>query len=155
MNLSAVIEVALEEIGIGKIEIPLLGTLGSIMGIFLGSVISGIIGAIAMNKIDKRIAQRQIEKINSEKLEIFYRAYCTKNLTQGERQNLQNIVEEAVNSKRECVVDLMATAHKHLGNEMVNKQNKFNNISKKINDKKESNNKEKLNEIDDILDELL
>mgnify|MGYP000998261917 CR=1 FL=1 len=81
MNLSAVIEVALEEIGIGKIEIPLLGTLGSIMGIFLGSVISGIIGAIAMNKIDKRIAQRQIEKINSEKLEIFYRAYCTKNLT--------------------------------------------------------------------------
>lgn len=148
MNLSAVIEVALEEIGIGKIEIPLLGTLGSIMGIFLGSVISGIIGAIAMNKIDKRIAQRQIEKINSEKLE-------KGNQILAKQQNLQNIVEEAVNSKRECVVDLMATAHKHLGNEMVNKQNKFNNISKKINDKKESNNKEKLNEIDDILDELL
>lgn len=148
MNLSTVIEAALENIGIGKLEIPLLGTLGSIMGIFLGSVISGIIGAIAINRLDKVIKQRQIERINSEKLE-------KGNQILAKQQNFQNIVEEAVNSKRECVVDLMVTGHKHLYNEMVYKQNKFNNISKKINNKKESNNKEKLNEIDDILDELL
>ncbi len=147
MNLSTVIEVALENIGIGNIEIPLLGTLGSIMGIFLGSVISGIIGAIAINRLDKVIGERQIERIHSEKIE-------KGNQILAKQQNFQKTIEEAVNRKRESAEELMTTGHKNLYNEMVNKQNKFNNISKKINDKKESNNKEKLNEIDDILDEL-
>ncbi|VTX69224.1 cation diffusion facilitator family transporter [Gemella haemolysans] len=148
MNLSTVIEVALENIGIGKIEIPLLGTLGSIMGIFLGSVISGVIGAIAINRLDKVIGERQIERIHSEKLE-------KGNQILAKQQNFQKTIEKVVNRKRESVEDLMTTGHKYLYNEMVNKQIEFNNISKKVNDKEESNNKEILDEIDDRLDELL
>lgn len=39
--------------------IPLLGSLGGILGIFFGAISSGIIGAIAMNLIDQLIAKKQ------------------------------------------------------------------------------------------------
>lgn len=41
-----------------QLTIPLLGTLANIVGLFLGSLIAGIIGAMAMNLIDKYIAKR-------------------------------------------------------------------------------------------------
>ena len=56
--LSEVIEKGLMTIPIFAFEIPLLGSLANILGIFLGAVVAGIIGAIAINLIEK-----QIEKI--------------------------------------------------------------------------------------------
>ena len=41
-----------------QLTIPLLGTLANVIGLFLGSLIAGIVGAIAMNLIDKYIAKR-------------------------------------------------------------------------------------------------
>lgn len=41
--------------------IPLLGSLASLLGLFFGALISGIIGAIALNLIDKLIAGKQRE----------------------------------------------------------------------------------------------
>lgn len=41
-----------------QLTIPLLGTLANVIGLFLGSLIAGIIGAIAMNLIDKFIAKK-------------------------------------------------------------------------------------------------
>lgn len=43
-------------------EIPLIGSLANILGIFLGAVVAGIIGAIVINLIDKAIANRQKEE---------------------------------------------------------------------------------------------
>lgn len=56
--LGEVIEKGLMTIPIFAVEIPLLGSLANILGIFLGAVVAGIIGAIAINIIEK-----QIEKI--------------------------------------------------------------------------------------------
>ena len=56
--LSEVIEKGLSAVGLG-IEIPLLGSLANILGIFFGAVVSGIIGAIALNIIDRAISKRQ------------------------------------------------------------------------------------------------
>jgi len=42
------------------IQIPFFGSLASIIGIFLGAVVSGIIGALALRMIDKVIAKKQI-----------------------------------------------------------------------------------------------
>ena len=56
--LGEVIEKGLMTIPIFAVEIPLLGSLANILGIFLGAVVVGIIGAIAINIIEK-----QIEKI--------------------------------------------------------------------------------------------
>lgn len=40
-------------------QIPVLGSLGGILGILFGAISSGIIGAIALNLIDKLIAEKQ------------------------------------------------------------------------------------------------
>ena len=57
--LGEVIEKKLMIIPFFAIEIPLLGSLANILGIFLGAVVAGIIGAIGINLIDKLIAKRQ------------------------------------------------------------------------------------------------
>ena len=43
------------------IKIPLLGSLANMMGLFFASMISGVIGAIILNLIDKAIAKQQKE----------------------------------------------------------------------------------------------
>lgn len=71
--LSEVIEKALIAIpGVGAVfafEIPLLGSLGNILGIFLGAVVSGIVGAIAINLIQKRIEKIRQSTIVKDKID--------------------------------------------------------------------------------------
>lgn len=72
MLLGEVIENGLMTIPIFAVEIPLLGSLANILGIFLGAVVAGIIGAIVINIIEKKIEKSmkrdnvnaQIEKGN-------------------------------------------------------------------------------------------
>lgn len=72
MLLGEVIENGLMTIPIFAVEIPSLGSLANILGIFLGAVVAGIIGAIAINIIEKKIEKSmkrdnvnaQIEKGN-------------------------------------------------------------------------------------------
>lgn len=72
MLLGEVIEKGLMTIPIFAVEIPLLGSLANILGIFLGTVVAGIIGATAINLIEKQIEKSmkrdnvdaQIEKGN-------------------------------------------------------------------------------------------
>lgn len=72
MLLGEVIENSLMTIPIFAVEIPLLGSLANILGIFLGAVVAGIIGAIVINIIEKKIEKSmkrdnvnaQIEKGN-------------------------------------------------------------------------------------------
>lgn len=59
--LGEVIEKALLAVPGFQIPIPLLGTPASIIGIFAGAVVSGIIGAVALNLIDKVIAKKQLQ----------------------------------------------------------------------------------------------
>lgn len=64
--LGEVIEKSLGSIPIFAIEIPLLGSLASLLGIFFGAVISGIIGALALDFID-RIVAKKIKEENTIK----------------------------------------------------------------------------------------
>lgn len=70
--LGETIEKGLMTIPLFAVQIPLLGSLANILGIFFGAVVAGIIGAIVINIIDKKIAHKleadnideQIEKGN-------------------------------------------------------------------------------------------
>ena len=66
--------------------LPLIGTLANIVGLFLGSLVSGLIGAIVLNMIDKYIASRL--KSESTK-EIIGKKNDVLNL-----QNIQKVVAE-------------------------------------------------------------
>lgn len=52
-----------------QIELPLLGTLANIIGMFLASLVSGLVGAIVINLIDKFIAKRQKLEIQAAAME--------------------------------------------------------------------------------------
>lgn len=58
--LGEVIEKALMAIPAFAVQIPLLGSLANILGIFFGAVVAGIIGALALTLIDKVIAKKQL-----------------------------------------------------------------------------------------------
>ncbi len=67
MVLGEVIEKGLLAIPVFAFEIPLLGSLANILGIFLGAAVAGIIGAIIINMIDKLIAKHQEnDNLNSQ-----------------------------------------------------------------------------------------
>ena len=67
--LGEVIEKGLLAIPVFAIEIPLLGSLANIIGIFMSAVIAGIIGAIAINLIDKVIAKQRKVQILGEQVD--------------------------------------------------------------------------------------
>lgn len=60
-----VIEKSLMTIPIFIVEIPLIGSLASILGMFFGAVVAGIIGAIAINLLDKLIAKKQKQEVQA------------------------------------------------------------------------------------------
>lgn len=48
-------------------EIPMLGSLASLIGMFMGALVVGIIGAIAINLIDKAVAKQQMSAVIERK----------------------------------------------------------------------------------------
>lgn len=69
--LGQVIESALTTIPFFALEIPLLGSMASIFGIFLGALISGIVGALALRIIDNAAAKYQIAQIRQKEDHIY------------------------------------------------------------------------------------
>ena len=67
--LGEVIEKGLMTIPIFAVEIPLLGSLANILGIFLGAVVVGIIGAMVINLLDKLISKKQKEEVQAATIE--------------------------------------------------------------------------------------
>ena len=51
------------------ISIPLLGTIGSVIGTFMGATLSGIIGAFVLKMIDQQIVEKQIAALSSDKID--------------------------------------------------------------------------------------
>ena len=51
------------------IEIPLLGSLASIIGTFMGATVAGVSGAFVLKLIDQTIILRQINELNNKKID--------------------------------------------------------------------------------------
>lgn len=63
--LSEVIEKGLMSIPGFAFKIPLLGSLASLVGMFLGALVSGLIGALVLNLID-RIISKKLKRVNEK-----------------------------------------------------------------------------------------
>lgn len=66
--LGEVIEKGLMVFPVFTAEIPLIGSLANILGIFLGAVVAGIAGALVLNLIDKLIAKKQRQEITERQI---------------------------------------------------------------------------------------
>lgn len=51
------------------VSIPLLGTIGSVIGTFMGATLSGIIGAFVLKMIGQQIVNKQITELSSKKID--------------------------------------------------------------------------------------
>lgn len=151
--LGETIEKGLMTIPVFAFQIPLLGSLASLLGMFFGALISGLIGALALNLIDKMIAKKQrsinqsqqINKkndiINSQEQILFVTAAQVANDKKGTAQNVMNRHQEAndIIEKSTSSVD-----------ENLNTVNDNEKKSEEI----QTRNTSALDEIDDILNNL-
>lgn len=134
-------EKALMAIPVFAIEIPLLGSLANIMGIFLGAVVSGIIGALILRLIDKAIAKKQKEENLNHQIE-------KKNEILGKQEKLTNVKIEKLKQTKGQAKASIAIRHKQAGED----------ISKALTTiyrDDEDDNEERLESIDKSLDSLL
>ncbi len=118
--LGEVIEKGLMSVPVFAVEIPLLGSLASIVGIFMGAVVSGIIGAMAINVIEKLIAKKmkakivenQVDKGNEvlrtqqELFDVTVKKYTDNK--EAITSNIQSRHEEAAVIMRESVEDIFS-----------------------------------------------
>lgn len=116
--LSEVIEKALLSVPGFQVPIPILGTPASIIGIFASAVVSGIIGAIALNLIDKAIAKRLLKENTEQHIDKANQILAT-------QYQLLNVKEAKVEQKREEISNSIKERHTEAG-QFIN--NSFKNV---------------------------
>lgn len=106
-----------------QITIPLMGTIANVVGLFLASLVSGLVGAIILNFIDKFIAEKMKEEITSQLID-----------KKNEILNIQEkqifVAEKQVESSRENMISEISENHKK-ANEIIS--DALNNIFKEDN----------------------
>ena len=122
LALGEVIEKKLILAGLG-IQIPLLGSLASIIGMFIAAVVSGVIGAIVLRWIDKLIAKRL--KNENVKQQI-----SQQNEIRESQEKLIVVKEVQLDNTKETVARSIVERH-NLAAEIV--QEKMNNILNRSN----------------------
>lgn len=177
--LGEVIEKALIAIpGAGAVfafEIPLLGSLANILGIFLGAIVAGIIGAIAINQIDKSIAKNKRIENTSAKIEKGNQILQTQSMLKGvtqarveetKIQAVQSIAQrhaaasalfDAITndaSQGEIIVEDMTTGNEETFSRISDSQEECDKTQVSIEEINDSIDK-RLDSIDDLLDSLL
>ncbi|BBM52056.1 hypothetical protein JMUB3935_1034 [Leptotrichia trevisanii] len=138
--LSEAIEKGLSSIPILMVEIPLLGSLANIIGIFMGAVVSGIIGAIAINLIQKMIKNKYETQIVDEKID-------KSNEILRIQHKIINLNEDRVVETKERVVTNIKERHKNASDYI---KDTFNKVFGEKN-----STQEKMDEIDSLLEELM
>lgn len=126
--------------------IPMLGSLASLLGIFFGALISGIIGALALRELDKAIANKQKKDNEAKQIE-------AGNKIIGTQVNIikVGIIETAV-AKTQTATNI-SERHQDYESNMGNMLTLFNDNSAKSDDIHDDN-KKSLDEIDDLLNNL-
>mgnify|MGYP000637704413 CR=1 FL=1 len=133
--LSEAIEKGLMAFPIFAYPIPLLGSLASLLGLFFGALISGIIGAVALNLIDKLIASTQREladkkiieagnevlAVQSKQIEIAKQR--TAYAKEKARTAINNRHAEAANFMKETITDVKNIGEQIAGNKRERQTN--------------------------------
>jgi hypothetical protein len=93
--LGEVIEKGLMAIPGFAFEIPILGSLASLLGMFFGALVSGLVGALALNVIDRLIAKKQKEINTIQQIDTGNKILATQDeLTQVVVENTKNTIIE-------------------------------------------------------------
>ena len=94
-----------------QIELPLMGTLANIIGMFLASLVSGLVAAIVINLIDKFIAKKQKKEAQEVAIEKGNQVIVT-------QHKLQIVNETLLERDKENVQDSISGRHQEAGSIM-------------------------------------
>ena len=145
--LGEVIEKGLMTIPVFNVQIPLLGSLANILGIFFGAIVSGIVGAIALNLIDKAISNKQ-KQMNQE-LQI-----DKKNEIIKTQSGLIAVSSSALAKEKEEFDVSIKDRHASASNEMNKSIEKINQNAKNVKSKSENDNANVIDKLNKLLDNL-
>ncbi len=126
--LSEVIEKGLMAIPGFAIPIPLLGSLANILGIFLGGLVSGLIGALALNLID-RLISKKLKQINTDQ------QIDKGNEIIAVQKKLEDVVKDKFDKTRSVTVASIKDRHEKAAKAM---RQAIENISNNSNEKNKS-----------------
>ena len=151
--LGETIEKGLMTIPVFAFQIPLLGSLASLLGMFFGALISGLIGALALNLIDKMIAKKQRSINQSQQIN------KKNDIINSQEQILVVTAAQAANDKKDTAQNVM-NRHQE-ANDIIEKStssvdenlNAVNDNEKKS-EEIQTRNTSALDEIDEILNNL-
>lgn len=116
MGLGEIFEKTLMTFPVFAIEIPLLGSLASIVGIFLGALVTGIIGAIIIQLLNKLSLKYQKRVAIGEKISLANRVISLQN-------ELIDVKLKNDDNKKEMVIKKMHNRHKEARSIMINSVN--------------------------------
>lgn len=112
MLLGEVIEKGLMTIPIFAVEIPLLGSLANILGIFLGAVVAGIIGAIAINIIEKQIEksmkQENVDAQITKGNEILRTQHQLQAVNEAKLDHAKSVTAQNIHERHSAAANMMA-----------------------------------------------
>ena len=94
------------------VEIPLLGSIANVTGIFLASLISGVIGAIVINFINKYIAKQQENDNLDAQID-------KKNEILAVQDQLLSVKGEKLNATQQEVIQDITGRHKKAGAQLT------------------------------------
>ncbi len=124
-----------------QIPIPLLGTPANVIGLFLASLVCGVIGAIVINLIDKFIAKKQKEQWQSKALQQSNKIIDIQN-------NIYDVNVEKTKRQKEYAINSIAERHRQAAEELRKS------LESIFDDSNKPNNQELFDDIDEMLLEL-
>ncbi|ABI69363.1 hypothetical protein [Syntrophomonas wolfei] len=116
--LGEVIEKGLMSIPVFALEIPIIGSLASLIGLFMGGLVAGIVGAIAMSLIDKAVAKQQMAEAVKKEIEKGNEVLNTQNaviaLNEKKLEHTKIAVAGSIMERHETAVKITKEALNHI-----------------------------------------
>lgn len=157
ISLGKTIETGLLTLPAFAAPIPLIGSLGSIIGIFFGAIVSGVVGAIALNQIDKLIAKKKKyatdKKIADQTNKILALQAKQHIVSEAQLENKKESTVSSISERHEEANQIMQDSLTNIMDDFV--KDPFSQQDKKTVDEKDLKDKRKMDEMDDELRKLL
>lgn len=137
--LSEVIEKGLTTVPLFAIDIPMFGSMANIIGIFMGAVVSGILGALALNLINRLIEKKQKEVMMSDRIDKSNKVLATQDaIITIDGQKLVSTKINVVDSITKRHVEAAQIIHESLeiiiGNQCESNEKDFVEMKKRLDD---------------------
>lgn len=140
-----------------NIELPLLGTLANVIGIFLGSLVSGLFVAIIINYIDKFIAKKQktdaqaavIEKGNQIITQQHKLQFVNEIILERDKENIKSNILQ----RHQEAASIMKDAYRNIMEDFV--EDFSENVNTSVIDEEDLITNKEIDKISNDLDDLL